>query len=127
MKNVVATLKKQNLQVTDLPQELQQRVNSLEQLFEKFKDAAQEYDNQEETNKDTERILDEMEDKLATEDEELADDIEDYIIEKNKPQSEPQPEPQPEPKKKESGLGWLIFGGLALVLTLGAVNTFKKR
>lgn len=118
MKNVVATLKKQNLQVTDLPQELQQRVNSLEQLFEKFKDAAQEYDNQEETNKDTERILDEMEDKLATEDEELADDIEDYIIEKNKPQPE---------KKKEGGIGWLIFGGLALVLTMGAVNNFKKR
>ena len=56
------------------------------------------------------------------------------------PQSSPTPQaiqthnhnPQPqnlgaEPvKEKKDGDGWLIFGALALVVTLGAVNMFKK-
>lgn len=29
--------------------------------------------------------------------------------------------------KKDSSIGWLIFGGLALVATLGAVNLFKNK
>jgi TolA-binding protein len=32
---------------------------------------------------------------------------------------------QPE-KEKKGGDGWMIFGALALVVTLGAVNMFKK-
>jgi hypothetical protein len=27
---------------------------------------------------------------------------------------------------KKGGYGWLIFGGIALILTMGAVNTFKR-
>lgn len=34
--------------------------------------------------------------------------------------------PQPPVKKEEGGYGWLIFGGLALVLSLGAINVMKK-
>lgn len=30
-------------------------------------------------------------------------------------------------KKEESGYGWLIFGGLALVLSLGAINVMKNK
>jgi hypothetical protein len=29
--------------------------------------------------------------------------------------------------KKDNSIGWLIFGGLALVATLGAVNLFKNK
>lgn len=36
------------------------------------------------------------------------------------------PQPQTPAKKEESGYGWLIFGGLALVLSLGAINVMKK-
>ena len=30
------------------------------------------------------------------------------------------------PEKKSGGVGWLLFGGVVLVLTFGAVNAFKK-
>lgn len=33
----------------------------------------------------------------------------------------------PQPQKEESGYGWLIFGGLALVLSLGAINVMKNK
>ena len=33
----------------------------------------------------------------------------------------------PPQKKEESGYGWLIFGGLALVLSLGAINVMKNK
>jgi len=119
MKNVLATLKKENLQVTDLPQELQERANSLQNLYDKFKTAAKEYDEQEEIDKETEKMLDQMEDNVAFEDENLSDDIEDFVKQKNTPTA-------PEPKK-EGGFGFIAFGVFALLVTMGAVNHFKKR
>ena len=38
------------------------------------------------------------------------------------------PAPTPAPAKKEdSSIGWLVFGGVVLVLTVGAVNLMKKK
>ena len=30
------------------------------------------------------------------------------------------------PEVKKKGYGWLVFGGIALILTMGAINTFKR-
>jgi hypothetical protein len=46
------------------------------------------------------------------------------------PQPEPEPQPQPQPaqeKKEETGIGWLVFGAVVLVGTLGLVNVLKKK
>jgi hypothetical protein len=49
-----------------------------------------------------------------------------------KPNLEPKPNPDPTPQvspieeKKGNGVGWAIFGAIALVVTLGAVNVMKK-
>jgi hypothetical protein len=32
-----------------------------------------------------------------------------------------------EPKKEDSSVGWLIFGTVVLVATVGMVNVFKKK
>jgi len=29
--------------------------------------------------------------------------------------------------EKDNSVGWLIFGGIALIATLGAVNVFKNK
>lgn len=45
----------------------------------------------------------------------------------SKTQTQPQNAQAQEVKKSDSGYGWLIFGGLALVLSLGAINVMKSK
>jgi hypothetical protein len=39
----------------------------------------------------------------------------------------PTPDPAPAEKKKGDGVGWLIFAGAVLLVTVGGVNFFKKQ
>jgi DNA-binding protein H-NS len=70
-----------------------------------------------------EKLLAKAEAKLTQLDEEF---------QKNKPEPKPTPTPEPTPhvapkdEKKSNGVGWAIFGAIALVVTLGAVNVMKK-
>jgi hypothetical protein len=43
-----------------------------------------------------------------------------------KPKEDPTPHVAPKEEKKGNGVGWAIFGAIALVVTLGAVNVMKK-
>ena len=88
----------------------------------------------------TEKRLDAMEDAIAQFEIGIVQDIKDLNQEQEEVQEQRQQqrqeqvsadgtktEEQPEEKKKDSSLGWLLFGGVALALTLGAVNVFKKK
>lgn len=142
MKLVQLALKEKGLQQSQISEELQNRIINLKELQVKYNEACDMYDEEPEKNEETETELDKMEDYIASLDEDIANEIKKYTTEEDEdddnydddnyddepaPVVEVEPAPNPEPKKKEGGLGWLIFGGLALVATLGAVNLIKKR
>jgi peptidoglycan hydrolase CwlO-like protein len=132
MKLINSALNDKQIKVADLPEEIKQDMSELKALVLKFNDAVKEYNAEGEKDNATEAKLDDMEDQIS--------DLEKNIVEKinalEKPapkaaaEGTPAPTPPPAPapeEKKDGGLGWLIFGGVALVVTLGAVNLFKKR
>ena len=130
MKIVTSVLKEKQLNFKDLPESIQERIVGLKELTDAYNDAFDDYEEQAEEDKETEDKLDKMEHFIAETDKELAAAIKalsEVKQEEPKQEPEPQPESQPEPKKKDSSVGWLIFGGIALVVTLGAVNILKRR
>jgi hypothetical protein len=129
MKVVTLALKEKGLKFNELPEELQGRVSNLKELTDKYNDAVETYDETDEEDKETEAELDRMEDLIAQSDKDIANEIRNFNpAPEQTPAPEPEPTPAPEPeKKKDGGLGWLIFGGLVLVATVGAVNLLKKK
>ena len=88
--------------------------------------ALDEYEKEEEEDKETEKKLDDMEHFISTKDQQLANQIKAYeppapVVPEGTP-----PPPPPE-KKEDNSIGWLIFGGVVIVATLGLVNVFKKK
>ena len=130
MKLVNSALEQKNLKVQDLSAELKERLAVLDQLIKKYNEACDEYDEEDEKDTETEDKLNSMADHISETETELAQDIKDFSV-------EPTPPAEPEHKKAEGdgkeeeekggSLGWLIFGGIALVATLGAVNLLKKK
>ena len=45
----------------------------------------------------------------------------------NTPPTPPEPPKPTEPEKKKGGIGWMLFGAVALVVTMGAVNVMNKK
>jgi hypothetical protein len=43
------------------------------------------------------------------------------------PAPAPAPDPAPAEKEESGGIGWLVFGAVVLVGTLGLVNVLKKK
>jgi len=124
MKLINAELKKKQLKLKDLPSELQHRIADFQQMVLSFNEW---YDNWEDGDKDEEekQELDEKENQIAEEEVALAGEIR-MIGQEPQPQPQPQTEPVQE-KKEETGIGWLVFGAVVLVGTLGLVNVLKKK
>jgi hypothetical protein len=143
MQLINQALKEKNFKLADLSEELKEKINDHKEMIVKFNMAIDEYENDEDEDAATEKKLDEQEDFIANNEKELADEVKSYV----KPEPKPEPEPEfpihrpehrpehrrpehrrPEPaKEKKSDVGWLIFGGVVLAITLGAVNVFKKK
>lgn len=132
MKKINDIKQEKNLQTDELPVELQDEIKALQKMIVKYNDACDTYEAADVEDEKTEKELDKLEDEIA--------EIEISIVEKIKtiPSKEvppvdpisaaaPAPAPAPEPKKEDNSVGWLIFGGVALVATLGLVNVFKKK
>jgi hypothetical protein len=45
----------------------------------------------------------------------------------NTPPTPPEPPKPNETEKKKGGIGWMLFGAVALVVTMGAVNVMNKK
>jgi len=147
MKLVTSALKEKRVKTSDLPEALQERIASLKELTDKYNEAVEEWQ-EEEIDEATEVHFEELENFIADNDKSIADAIiafaedgEEYEEEEWTPPPTP-PAPAPAPavapvatekpvekpeKKKDGGLGWLIFGGIVLVATVGAVNILKKK
>jgi hypothetical protein len=132
MKKINDIKQEKNLQTDELPVELQEEIKGLQKMIVKYNDACDTYEASDVEDEKTEKELDKLEDEIA--------EIEISIVEKIKtipskevpaadpiPDPAPAPAPAPEPKKEDNSVGWLIFGGVALVATLGLVNVFKKK
>jgi septum formation inhibitor MinC len=135
MKLINAELQAKELKLKQLSQELQDEIAQHKEMIVKYNMACDEYDNDEEEDVETEKKLDEQEDFLARNESDIAKRIREIPAPKkepapSEPTSEPAPAPTPAattPKKSENSAGWLIFGGAVLLVTLGAVNVFKKK
>jgi predicted RNase H-like nuclease (RuvC/YqgF family) len=119
MKEVNLVLRKKGLSVSDLPSDYQTEVRKLKAFHEKYDDACDKYEEEEEVDEEEEKELDAMEEVIMKRDVELAEAIDKLDI-KAKPNNN-----NGEPKKKGSG-GLLLLGAVVLVVTLGSVNLFKK-
>ena len=131
MKLINAALHDKQLKSSDLSDDIKQDINELKELVLKFNEAVKEYNASPKKDKATEAQLDDMEDQMTDLEKDIVGKINAYEKpapkEEAKAAAEGTTTPAPAPKKEDSSLGWLIFGGVALVVTLGAVNLFKKK
>lgn len=138
MKLVSTALKAKEIQIKDLPENLQSEVASLKELIDKYNEAVDSYDDEDETDEATEKELDKMEDYIVETEKALADKISSYqkVVEQTEEEKAAvaaaaveteKKSAEGEPKKEDSSVGWLIFGTVVLVATVGMVNVFKKK
>ena len=131
MKKISEALRKKGVSSKSLPEELQDEIAKLREDIIEYNNTCEQYEkekDEEEPDEEAEKKLDDLADSLAEREIEISEKV---------LQFEPQPEPAAAPaaapapaapaKKEDSSVGWLIFGGVVLALTLGAVNLMKKR
>ena len=142
MERIKKTLATIGCGITDLPEQIQERITSIEKLKLQIDEAQKEYDENptEEVGVKLEDVSNYYEDYVV-ETCEIMDDWNTWVIEqkaekeqKAKTDAEakkapaPAPTPAPEPvKKKGIGLGGIILGVAVLAITLGAVNVMKDK
>jgi phosphomannomutase len=126
MKLINQALKEKNLTVRQLPSNIQQEIESFRGMILKYNEACDEYDEEPEQDAETVRKLDEMEDYIARTENELANKISGKQV-TVAADGGATTTATTVPKKEDNSVGWLIFGGIALVATFGLVNVFKKR
>jgi hypothetical protein len=111
---------------------LVKRLNSLNELSARVVKAKEEFDA--DPTDENKEAFEQIEDYFADMQEDLADDLEDYLNERNAQKEAPKKAPKADevheakPIEKEEGSGvlGLIFGGLLLVGSLGAINYFRN-
>jgi hypothetical protein len=142
MERIKQTLANIGCGITDLPEQIQERITSIEKLKLQIDEAQKEYDENptEEVGVKLEDVSNYYEDYVV-ETCEIMDDWNNWVIEqkaekeqKAKTDAEakkapaPAPTPASEPvKKKGIGLGGIILGVAVLAITLGAVNVMKDK
>lgn len=128
MKLISEALKEKELKQNELPESIKKDIDELRAMIVKYNEACDMYDDEEEKDEETEKRLDAMEDAIAEYDKSIAEEIRNGKKEEEQQSFQVAANgAQTEEKKKDSSLGWLLFGGVALALTLGAVNVFKKK
>jgi hypothetical protein len=135
MKLINATLNDKQIKSSELSDDIQNEIKDLKEKIVKFNESVSEYNDSPKKSKVATKKLDAMQDDIEDLEKSIVEKIKGYekpepVVETTPapaPKTEPIPNPTPTEKKGDSSLGWLIFGGVALVVTLGAVNLFKKR
>jgi hypothetical protein len=133
MKKLEKIKKEKGLQTTDLPVAIQQDIVGLQKLIVKYNEACDTYEKLDEIEEKTEAQLDALEEEISEVEDSIVEKIKE--IEKNEPKESPKVEiegnepiePKENKTQKDNSVGWLIFGGIALIATLGAVNVFKNK
>jgi hypothetical protein len=145
MNKVIQTLKQFKLSEEELPEKIQDRIEHLEQLVVAHNLFIDKLEAQDEVTEEEEKAVETQSEKIDLLDDKISKEI--IAFQKSKtpdpkptPDPAPTPTPNPTPKpiedptphvapkdeKKGNGVGWAIFGAIALVVTLGAVNVMNK-
>lgn len=137
MNKIIQTLKQFKLTEEELPENIQDRIEHIEQLVVAHNAYVDKLEEQDEVSEEEEKAVEAQSEKIDLIDTKVSQEIIAFVKSK-KPEPTPDPIPTPEPKiettahvapkdeKKGNGVGWAIFGAIALVVTLGAVNVMKK-
>ena len=128
MQLIEKTLKDKNLTHSDLSSELKNEIKDLGNMMGKYNDILEEI-GEEEPTAQQEKELDEMEDDITKIELKICDEIRNIQPAQPAQPAEPAKAANGGKVDKEggSGVGWFIFGTIALVVTLGAVNILKKK
>jgi hypothetical protein len=149
MNKVIQTLKQFKLSEEELPEKIQDRIEHLEQLVVAHNLFIDKLEAQDEVTEEEEKAVETQSEKIDLLDDKISKEIIAFQKSKTpdpKPTNEPTPDPAPTPtptptpklkedptphvapkdEKKWNGVGWAIFGAIALVVTLGAVNVMNK-
>jgi hypothetical protein len=141
MEKVNGILKQKKIGEKDLSVELQKEVSNLKEIIVKYNLAVDEFNKNDDKDAETEKELDEMQDRIVKLDTSLAKKISDYFdnkaeeaveqkaAEQKAAEQKPQQNEQKpvEQKKKDNSVTWLILGGVLFAATLGVVNLMKKK
>ena len=125
MKLINAALQEKQLKLKELSEQLIQDIKNHQEMVVKYNMACEQYESEEEEDVETEKKLDEQEDFIAANEAEIAKHVREFekpVVQSDAPVTPPAPV-----KKESSSAGWLIFGGAVLLVTLGAVNVFKRK
>lgn len=142
MEKVITTLKQLGIKETELPEAIQDRIESLESMVKDHNLLVDSLEEKDEVTDEEEQLVESQSDKIDALDAKIADEINAFhdakekskekakldAVEKAKKEAEEKSKQEtPKPvEEKKSSKGWMIFGALALVVTLGAVNVMNK-
>lgn len=133
MNKIIQTLKQFKLSEEELPENIQDRIEHIEQLVVAHNAYVDKLEEQDEVSEDEEKAVEAQSEKIDLIDKKVSQEIIAFVNSKKpeptpepKPTNEPTPHVAPKDEKKGNGVGWAIFGAIALVVTLGAVNVMKK-
>lgn len=127
MKLINAALREKNFKLKDLTPEIQAEIESFKKVLFEYNVLCDEW----EEDKENQELNGKLE-VMATEIEATDKRISEKIMAHNT-QIEPKPQTvnadgDKKPKEnKKSSTGWFVFAGAVLIVTLGAVNVFKKK
>jgi cell division septation protein DedD len=139
MNKIIQTLKQFKLSEEELPEKIQDRIEHMEHLVVAHNAFVDKLEEQDEVTDEEEKAVEEQSSRIDALDAKISSEIKAFA-ESKKPEPTPEPKPEPKPtptpeptphvepkdEKKSNGVGWAIFGAIALVVTLGAVNVMKK-
>lgn len=130
MKKITEALRKKQITSKALPQDLQDQIAKLREEILAYNAAVEEYEKEkgednEDADEEADKKFEDLADSIAEKEVEIATAIENF--QEAAKSDEPAPAPAAAPKKEDNSVGWLVFGGVVLALTLGAVNLMKKK
>jgi len=116
MEQVLEKLEELGIDEQSLPESMQSKVDMLDGMIEEMNQDIDSLEKEGFSQEDIEEKLEAKNDRINAFEEKLVEEIDEWHKRRA----------TPAPQKSNSGWGWAIFGGLALVLTLGAVNVMQK-
>lgn len=131
MKKITEALRKKQITSKALPQDLQDQIAKLREEILAYNATVEEYEKEkgeenEDADEEADKKFEDLADSIAEKEVEIATAIENF--QEAAKSDEPAPAPAAAaPKKEDNSVGWLVFGGVVLALTLGAVNLMKKK
>ena len=123
MEKVYEKMKQLNIRENNLPENIQAELELLDEMVDSLNTKIGHYEKNGISQDEIDARTQEDDNNIDLYETKLCYDIEKWH---NMNLSPNQHRTQNNPEVKKKGYGWLVFGGIALVLTMGAINTFKR-